>query len=84
MKYGALSSSTGRLAIHRHRQRYGSRHPVAGIGRPHRPPDPKAVGFGRVLVLASVENQLGGTIEFDWQPDGIVINLSFNKARLGA
>ncbi|MBE9605651.1 PAS domain S-box protein [Acetobacteraceae bacterium H6797] len=39
-------------------------------------------GFGRFLTQATVQGQLGGRIEWDWQPEGAVIHLSIPRERL--
>ncbi len=39
-------------------------------------------GFGGLLVRVTVKHRLGGEIKRDWNPDGIAIRLSFDKARL--
>ncbi|MGZ5929798.1 MAG: PAS domain S-box protein, partial [Rhizomicrobium sp.] len=39
-------------------------------------------GFGSVLARMTVTGQLGGHIERDWQPDGLCITLSVDRARL--
>ena len=40
-------------------------------------------GFGSVLVKDTIVRNLGGTIAFDWPPDGVVVTLRMNSARLG-
>ncbi len=40
-------------------------------------------GFGSKLVHRSIVRQLGGSITFDWPPDGVVVTLRVSKARLG-
>jgi two-component sensor histidine kinase len=40
-------------------------------------------GFGSVLVNDTITRNLGGTIAFDWPPEGVVVTLRMNKARLG-
>ena len=39
-------------------------------------------GFGSKLVSQSVSGPLGGSIAFDWPPEGVVVTLRMNKARL--
>jgi len=41
-------------------------------------------GFGSKLIGNSVSGQLGGTIQFTWPPEGVVVTLRLSKARLGA
>ena len=40
-------------------------------------------GFGSKLVNRSIVDQLGGSIGFDWLPQGVVVTLEVNRARLG-
>ena len=39
-------------------------------------------GFGSVLARMAVTGQLGGSIERDWQPEGLCIRLTIDRARL--
>ena len=39
-------------------------------------------GFGSKLVSRSVVGQLGGSVAFDWRPEGVVATLRVSKARL--
>ena len=39
-------------------------------------------GFGSVLARMTVTGQLGGNIDRDWQPDGLCIRLSVDRARI--
>jgi two-component sensor histidine kinase len=83
LKYGALSRASGTLivsctedddeAIIVWTETGGP--PVAAVrGQP---------GFGSKLVHRSIVRQLGGSITFDWPPDGVVVMLRVSKARLG-
>jgi PAS domain S-box-containing protein len=40
-------------------------------------------GFGSVLVNDTITRNLGGTIAFDWPPEGVVVTLRMNRSRLG-
>jgi two-component sensor histidine kinase len=40
-------------------------------------------GFGSVLVKRTITRNLGGTIAFDWPPEGVIVTLRMNSARLG-
>lgn len=83
-KYGALSLPSGRLEI-----------TVTGdddkvlltwLERGGPPINGKigAEGFGSVLARMTVTGQLGGTIERDWQPEGLCIRLSASRAKLAS
>lgn len=84
LKYGALSAEAGTLDVSCAApdedvvvvwmERGG--HPVVAPSGPG--------GYGSTLVQRSVSRQLGGTIERDWQPDGVVVTLRMNKDSLSA
>lgn len=72
-KHGALSAPTGSVdagwAIEGDmlgltwRERGGP--PLAG--------PPLTCGFGNILARAGIEGQLGGTIAYDWRPEGLIV-----------
>jgi two-component sensor histidine kinase len=74
-KYGALSTLTGRLAIHWKVEAdvltilWEERDGPAVV-------EPVSRGFGTRSVIASIESQLGGRAEFDWRAEGLVCRLS--------
>src|ERR1700734_2341485 len=74
-KYGALSTLTGRLAIH-----WKVEADVLTILWEEREGptvvEPVSRGFGTRSVIASIESQLGGQAEFDWRPEGLICRLS--------
>ncbi|HKU98228.1 MAG TPA: PAS domain S-box protein, partial [Vineibacter sp.] len=81
-KYGALSTSTGCVAIDC---------AVAGDdvvmtwqerGGPPLDGPPESEGFGGQLARRMVTGQFDGDASWDWQPDGVVIRLSMPIARL--
>ena len=39
-------------------------------------------GFGSKLIARSMSGQLGGSVAFDWLPEGVVVTLRMSKARL--
>ncbi|GAN77608.1 sensor histidine kinase [Acidisphaera rubrifaciens] len=82
LKYGALSAAAGRLSVACDADddaativwtETGGPPVTAGRGEP---------GFGSTLVHRSIVRQLGGSIEFDWAPEGVVATLRVSKARL--
>ena len=82
-KYGALSLPTGTVDISGLDQAEDVEltwqdHGGLGVSAP------QASGFGTRLVKASVEDQLGGTIETNWAKNGVIVKLKLNKALLGA
>jgi two-component sensor histidine kinase len=81
-KYGALSASGGTLDITS--SQVGDKVLLEwrerGGPRIDRPVDRE--GFGSVLARMAVTGQLGGHIERDWQPEGLCIRLTIDRARL--
>jgi two-component sensor histidine kinase len=83
IKYGALSTETGSLEV---TCRADDSETVLvwterggpPVSAPSGPP-----GFGSVLVKTTITRDLGGTIAFDWPPEGVVVTLRMNGARLG-
>jgi two-component sensor histidine kinase len=83
LKYGALSSATGTLDV-------ATTAPTdtqldliwMERGGPPLGEPPEAHGFGSKLVDRSVSKQLGGTILYDWAPDGLIVTLRLERRRL--
>ena len=83
VKYGALSNSVGTLNIFCTADD-GS--VVIVWKEKGGPPVHKArgePGFGSKLVNRSITSQLGGTIEFEWPEEGMIVTLRMSKARMG-
>ena len=84
IKYGALSSKRGALNITCTAQG----NDVVIVWTEKGGPPVSSVrgksGFGSKLITSSVSQQLGGSIDFAWPPEGAVITLRVSKARLGA
>jgi PAS domain S-box-containing protein len=79
-KYGALSTAAGKLhlrwsmqpnALVLHWEEHGGP-PVEA---------PSATGFGTRIINSSIQSQLGGTTNFDWQKDGLHFTLSVPRAK---
>ena len=69
-KYGALSVTSGRVAVNWDLQPQGL--VLRWIESGGAPPQmPVAHGFGIRLISASIERQLGGEAAFDWRPEGL-------------
>ena len=84
IKYGALSNATGVLDVSC-TQDDGSVVIVwTEKGGPPLKKTQGAAGFGSKLVNRSITSQLGGTIEFEWPTEGMIVTLRISKARLGA
>ena len=81
VKYGALSRSTGNVEVEWHEGETITLYWRELGGPATRSPENSEHGFGGVLVAATV-SELGGTIERDWQPQGLSICLTVPRARL--
>lgn len=82
LKYGALSAPAGRLAVTCGADDDEATLVWAETGGPPVPAGRGQPGFGSTLVHRSIVRQLGGSIDFDWAPDGVVVTLRVSKARL--
>jgi PAS domain S-box-containing protein len=76
VKYGALSTLSGRLDVQWKADRKSFYLVWKEVGGPS-VIMPNREGFGSQLVRTSVTKQLGGTIEYNWHPDGLTINFVF-------
>jgi two-component sensor histidine kinase len=43
---------------------------------------PVSSGFGTRLANETIQHELGGTIVYDWQPDGLVLMITVPAGRL--
>lgn len=69
VKYGALSEGAGRIDI---AIRHAAQVEIEWIESGGPPVEkPEASGFGSSLVDMSIVRQLGGTLIYDWRPDGL-------------
>ena len=82
VKYGALSSSAGAVAIECSED--DGRFALTWTERGGPPVEGRvdAEGFGAQLIRATIKDQLGGEISRDWNPEGLTIRLSFAKDRV--
>jgi PAS domain S-box-containing protein len=70
VKYGALSGPSGTVDVAW--EAHGGQLELTWIERGGPPSQLKVqMGFGMRVIKASVEAQLSGTVEFDWQPEGL-------------
>ena len=81
-KYGALSSSDGRVEIRT--TSAGDEVKVEWLesGGPQLGGEPLRSGFGTKLMELSVVNQLGGTFGRDWRPDGLAATIVVQRKRI--
>jgi CheY-like chemotaxis protein len=68
-KYGALSSPSGRLMVTW--TAIGAFEVVWSESDGPRVTDPTRKGFGSRIITASIEQQLGGNVNFDWRDAGL-------------
>lgn len=84
LKHGALSAAAGTLDV----SSTGDERDVvvvwAETGGPRIEGPPEMTGFGSRLVRRSMTEQLGGSIDYDWRPTGVVVTLRMQKDRLAA
>ncbi len=80
-KHGALSSMTGKVRLDWQLQPDTLILHWAENGGPHIAP-PSASNFGLTVILASMEQQLGGKAAFDWDPKGLQCVLSIPRSEL--
>ncbi len=82
IKYGALSVADGTLDVSCAADNGGVVLLWTERGGPPVAAPAEPGGFGSKLVTQSVTGQLGGSIAFDWPPEGVVVTLRMSKARL--
>jgi two-component sensor histidine kinase len=82
LKYGALSVDTGILDL----AGFSDNHEVTLVwterGGPAVEPPNGAAGYGTKLVSRSVSGQLGGTISYEWSPEGVIVVLKLKTEKL--
>ncbi len=81
-KYGALSKATGQVAVTWIIKKERLELMWVERGGPHIDVPPKHEGFGSMLAQSSIKGQLDGQIDYDWNPDGLIIKLSVLTERL--
>ena len=84
IKYGALSSPSGRLEIAGEIPGSDVLIKWQELGGPPLTSRPGSTGFGQKLVTSTIEGQLGGTMTVEWASDGVVVLMRLNKVLLGA
>ncbi|MEO6396064.1 MAG: HWE histidine kinase domain-containing protein [Devosia sp.] len=85
LKYGALSADTGTLDVSGSTEEAGE---VAIVwierGGPSVAPADRTEGYGTKLLHRSMANQLGGSIDYEWGSEGLVVQLRMKTDRLAA
>lgn len=82
LKYGALSAEAGMLDLSGTSDGNSVELVWTERGGPEVKPPKVEVGYGSRLVNRSVSGQLGGTIDYDWNSEGVTITLRINGERL--
>ena len=82
LKYGSLSSDTGTLDVST--RPCGDKVSLIWMerGGPAVEAPPGAQGFGSKLVQRSISRQLGGSIDYDWSEEGLVVTVQLNRTGL--
>jgi two-component sensor histidine kinase len=84
LKYGALSSETGTLDLSGFSEKERIKIVWTERGGPEVVPPKAGGGYGSRLVERSISSQLGGSIEYEWSPEGLIATLWIEEARLAA
>ena len=79
-KFGALSNANGEVRIEWELAGGKLRLNWEEFGGPETE-EPARIGFGLKLVTASLRQQPGGAVGFDWRPGGLVCRISFDYGR---
>ena len=82
LKYGALSSATGTLDVTSAWKESQLELTWTERGGPEVKAPPEPGGFGSKLVRRSIAQQLGGTIDYHWMEDGLIVTLRLDRAKL--
>ena len=82
MKYGALSAPTGTLDISSVTDGDDIVLTWLERGGPEVAMPDREEGFGSTLLRRTITGQLGGSIDYDWSQDGLIVTLRMNRARL--
>jgi two-component sensor histidine kinase len=81
VKHGALSSVEGTLDVSGRTEDDKVFIIWSETGGPEVPRPPEMGGFGSRMIQRSVAGRLGGSLEYDWQPTGLVATLTMRKDR---
>lgn len=82
LKYGALSAEEGTLDVSGCTDDEEVRIVWTEHGGPTVEPPNGAGGYGSRLVVRSISGQLGGSIDYDWSPEGVIVTLRIKGAKL--
>jgi two-component sensor histidine kinase len=84
LKYGSLSAEEGTLDVSTRSS--GDELSLIWMerGGPAVSTPPEVEGFGSKLMQRSVSRQLGGSIEHDWNDEGLVVTIQLNREKLSS
>jgi two-component sensor histidine kinase len=82
LKYGALSVATGLLDVSSDSQGDDVVVTWTERGGPEIGAAPDMSGYGSALLQRSMSNQLGGSVERNWTPDGLIVRLRMKASCL--
>ncbi|AMN40177.1 signal transduction histidine kinase [Rhodoplanes sp. Z2-YC6860] len=82
VKYGALAQLTGLVRVTWNRRDDDFQLEWAEVGSSAVVAPPTSRGFGTILTENIVTKQLGGKLEYNWQPDGLKLTITAPMARL--
>ncbi|AZO81833.1 MULTISPECIES: sensor histidine kinase [unclassified Bosea (in: a-proteobacteria)] len=82
LKYGALFSEAGTLDVSGSLDDDNLKIVWIERGGPSVEPPNGAEGYGSRLVVRSVSGQLGGSINYDWSAEGVVVTLMIKASKL--
>ena len=84
LKYGALSADTGTLDVSGASDDEETTIVWTERGGPLVEPPNGAGGYGSKLVVRSISGQLGGSINYDWSTEGVIVMLKMKTSKLVA
>lgn len=84
LKYGALSAEAGTLDVSGGLDDEDVRIVWTERGGPTVEPPNGAAGYGSRLVVRSISGQLGGSIDYNWSAEGVIVTLTLKASRLSA
>lgn len=81
-KYGALSSDEGTVTVEIARRGEAAILTWQEQGGPAVKTPPTRSGFGSRLTKLSIVDQLGGSIDWEWRPEGLFVTIEVERGRL--
>jgi PAS domain S-box-containing protein len=77
-KYGALSDSAGNVSLHWKCEQNKLSLQWEETGGPKVSSPPTIKGYGTKVIVASIQQQLSGTVTFDWRPQGLSFTMAIS------